>query len=31
VELLYAVSYALKYMIKSTEDLDFAVRPLEGL
>jgi hypothetical protein len=31
VESLYAVSYALKFMIKSTEGIDYAVKSLEEL
>jgi hypothetical protein len=31
VEALYAVSYALKFMIKRGEGIDYAVMPLEGL
>jgi hypothetical protein len=31
VESLYAVSYALKFVLKRTEGIDYAVRPLEGL
>ena len=31
IEALYAVSYALKFMIKKGEDVDYVVMPLEGL
>ena len=31
IEALYAVSYALKFMIKKGGDVDYVVMPLEGL
>lgn len=31
VEVLFSVSYTLKFLIKKTEKIDFAVMPLEGL
>ncbi len=31
IEALYAVSYALKFMVKSREGVDYIVMPLEGL
>jgi len=31
IEALYAMSYALKFLSKATEDIDYVVMPLEGL
>jgi hypothetical protein len=31
VEALYSLSYALKFTVKKTSDIDYAVMPLEGL
>lgn len=31
VEALFSVSYAAKFMVKKTQELDYAVMPLEGL
>ncbi len=30
VEALYALSYALKFMVKKTAEVDYGVMPLEG-